>query len=217
MTVDVSEWSYQIATRSIGPDLNSTVGKNRLSKRVAASLAQLPARRSEPTPRNLQDIIDIFGEQVTVDAVGDLSRYFRVTQARGFTPGGLATGLSPLAIGPGDVRPSNTAISVIGEGLAGWYLGGQQLRPLARPIGEGVDLIFQDLLTRPRRYALVQVKATQQRDILGQMKRSLPDLLQYGYNVAAVAPPNTYTCYVIGVVIAPSGDFDLLSLRLDFA
>ena len=144
MTVEISEWSSQIATRSIGPDLNSTVGKNRLARQVAQSLAQAPVRRSEPTPGNLQAIIDIYGEQVTVDAVRDLSRYFSVTQARGFTPGGLATGLSPLAIGPGDVRPSITAISVIGEGLAGWYLGSRQLRPLARPIGEGVDLIFQD-------------------------------------------------------------------------
>lgn len=92
----------------------------------------------------------------------------------------------------------------------------QGFQPLARPIGEAVDLIFEDASSRPTTYALIQVKATQQPDILAQMRRAVPDLLQYSYNVAAIASTSTYSCYIIGVIIGQSDDFALLSLKLDF-
>ena len=216
MAVNISEWSYAIRLQALGPNLNSRAGKGRIARQISQVLQGRPQQRNEPTPGNLQGYIDLYGEQVTVDAVADLNRFFQVTQGRGFTPGGLSTQLPPLSIGPGDVRASITAISVIGEGLAGWYLMQLGLHPLARPIGEGVDLIFENVSYRPTTYALIQVKTTQQPDILAQMGRAVPDLLQYAYNVAAIAPTNTYSCYIIGVIIGQSDDFALLSLKLDF-
>jgi hypothetical protein len=214
MTISIYEWSYALGVKA--PELNSRIGRSRLAGQVSRLLSRTPSPRYERNPNNLQQFIDLYGEQVTVDAIGDINRYFQVTQARGYTSGGLPTQLPPLSIGPGDVRPSTTAISVIGEGLAGWHLEQRQLSPRARPIGESIDLVFEDASSKPGKYVLVQVKATQQQDIVGQMKKAVPELLQYAYNVAAVAPQNAYACNVIGVVIGRAGDFDILSLELDF-
>ena len=109
--------------------------------------------------------------------------------------------------------PSTTAISVIGEGLSGWCLERSQMQPLARPIGENVDLIFEDNRANRTRYALVQVKATQQETISSQMRAAVSDLLQYGYNVAARAQSD-YSCYILGVIIKPSDNYDILSLEI---
>lgn len=213
MAVNIYEWSRQITLSELGSALNSRVGKSRLANRITSPLNQLPQPAIAPTPRDLQAYIDLYGEQVTQDAVGDLRRYFQIAQTRGFTSGGLSTQLPPLSIGPGDVRPSVTAISVIGEGLAGWYMERRSLRPLARPVGEGVDLIFQSAASNSRKYALIQVKATQQENIVSQMKRAVPGLLQYTYNVAAIAP-NAYSCYIIGIIIRQRDEYDIMSLEI---
>ena len=214
MTVRIFEWSNAIYLRTLGPALNNTYRRSRIARDATSRLNQLPSPTRRATPFDLQDYIDLYGEQVTSNAVGDLQLYFQKTQIRGFTSGGLSTQLSPLGIGPGDVRPSITAISVLGEGLAGWYLEGRSLLPLARPIGENADLIFEDNTTGPTKYALVQVKATQQENIIGQMKAAVPQLLQYAYNVAAQAKSD-YVCYVIGVIIRQSGDYDIMSLEIN--
>ena len=91
------------------------------------------------------------------------------------------------------------------------------LQPLARPIGEPIDLVFRATYGGSSNYALVQVKATQQKDIKGQMKRVVPDLLQYGFNVAAANPLQRYSCYIIGVRIRPQGSFELSRLSIDLA
>lgn len=95
MAINIYEWSRQITLIDLGAALNNRVGKSRLANRITAPLNQLPQPAIAPTPRNLQDYIDLYGEQVTQDAVGDLRRYFQITRARGFTSGGLSTQLPP--------------------------------------------------------------------------------------------------------------------------
>lgn len=89
----------------------------------------------------------------------------------------------------------------------------RSLRPLARPVGEGVDLIFQSATPTARKYALIQVKSTQQETIVSQMKRAVPGMLQYTYNVAAIAP-NAYSCYIIGIIIRQRDEYDIMSLEI---
>ena len=122
--------------------------------------------------------------------------------------------MPPLSIAPRDMLPSSTAISVIGEGLAGWYLEDKQMQPLARPIAEGIDLIFMDRGSSRTKYALVEVKGTQQRDVIAQMRNAVPDLLQYGFNAAARARSD-YSCYIIGVIIIAPDNYDVLSLEIN--
>ena len=219
MAVSIYEWSSTVSLRTLGVALNSNSRKRRLVNQITSPLGQdtTPTEvinSQNLTPQILQNYIDLYGEQVTQDAVGDLDLYFQRTQGRGFTIGGLPTRLSPLAIGPGDLRPSITAISVIGEGLAGWYMERRSLQPLARPVGESVDLIFEDGGANPTRYALIQVKATQQQSITAQMRGAVSPLLQYGCNVAAHAPSD-YSCYIIGVIIRHSGSYDIMSLEIN--
>ena len=148
-----------------------------------------------------------------MDALADINKYFSRLARMGFTIGGLPTGSSPLSILPSNIRPSNTAISVIGEGLAGWHL--QQQRgfvPLSRPIGEGPAFIFQDFTTSPPSTILVEVKTTQQSNVKQQMKDAVVKQLQYARNVATRG--NSYSCLLIGMVIRPRSDFDLLEFEI---
>lgn len=98
MAINIYEWTSQITLIDLGAALNSRVGKSRLANRITAPLNQLPQPAIAPTPCNLQDYIDLYVEQVTQDAVGDLRRYFQIARARGFTSGGLSTQLPPLSI-----------------------------------------------------------------------------------------------------------------------
>lgn len=133
---------------------------------------------------------------------------------RGIYSWGLPTGLVPLSIRASDVRPSITAISVIGEGLAGWYLERQRgLRPLSRPVGEGPDFVFLDMTNRPPRTILVEVKATQQTDVKQQIKTAAIPLLQYARN--ATTPGNDFSCCIVGVIIKSSSDFELWKLEIE--
>ncbi|MBI2303746.1 MAG: hypothetical protein HYU86_03250 [Chloroflexi bacterium] len=105
----------------LGYYLKDRSGKRDLIEYVRQVLRQTVQPSQQPTPTNLQYYVDLFGEQVTEDAAADLKKYFQFQQARGVTISGLPTGLSPLAIHTGNIRPSNTAIAVVGEGLAGWF------------------------------------------------------------------------------------------------
>ena len=214
MIVRIFEQSISLRLDTLGLDLNSRSGKSRVANQATSPLDRLPFSRSAPTPPDLQMYINRYGEQVAQNPVADLNLYFQRTQNRGFTLGGVSTQLPPLAIGPGDMMPSITAISVIGEGLAGWYLERRSLQAMARPIGETVDLIFRDRRASLTKYALIQVKATQQENIIGQMKIAVPQLLQYGYNAAARAS-SAYSCYIIGVIIRQSDDYDVKSLEIN--
>ena len=172
------------------------------------------------TPSTLQYYVDMYGEQVTVNAEADLARYFKFQSSRGFgatTLGGIPTVVPLLATHPGDVKPSNTAISVLAEGIAGFYMGtkaghtGYRLFPAARLVGEAPDLVFEDGRST---IALIQVKGTQEPDVKGRMADSGIPLLQYAANEKHY-DPSSYICFVIGVIIVPSVDFQLHSLRIE--
>jgi len=153
---------------------------------------------------------------VVADPAADLNKYLTTVRGRGFTAGGVGTGLPPLWIVPRDLKPSNSAISAIAEGLAGWYLETVKgMTPLARPIGEGPDLIFSD--RQAVSDALVQVKGTQEPDLRGRLLDGALDILDYASRVKLMSPYSTYSCYVIGVVIKTGSDYELTSLQIDLA
>ena len=169
------------------------------------------AHAATPTP--LQAYADLYGEEVTEDAVADLGKYFSYRAVLGLTVGGLPTGLPPLAILPREVRPSTTAISVIGEGLVGWYMQARGLRPLSRPIGEGPDFVFEDTTTIPTLTALVEAKSTQQSDVRQQMRDATIPRLEYALKVATSGA--RVSCFITGVVIKSTSDFDVLNLDIE--
>jgi hypothetical protein len=162
----------------------------------------------------LQYYVDKYGEQVVADPAADLNKYFRTLQARGFTLGGVATGLPPLAILPKYLRPSNSAISTVAEALAGWYLETvKSMTPLARPIGEGPDLIFTD--RRAGSDALVQVQGTQEPDLQGRLFDGAVKLLGYASSIKHMAPHSTFSCHIIGIAIKTGSDYELVNLQID--
>ena len=117
MSVDILEWLDNVATNELALELNA--GRTRLNNRLRAILGSDPTPRSVQTPANLKEYIDLFAEQITADPGADMLKHFELLAGQGITVGGLPTGFPPLAIQPHDVRPSNTAISAIGEGLVG--------------------------------------------------------------------------------------------------
>lgn len=212
MTVRVFEWTDTIRRNDLGLELKDRAGRSRLSARLSQLLRGTLTPRVSPNPTNLQFYIDIYGEQVTADAVADLEKYVLYRVQMGYTLGGLATGLSPLAILPRDVRPSNTAISVLGEGLVGWFLE-QRFQPLARPIGDGPDFVFEDTRGLGARTVLVEVKATQLSDVRGQMREAAVPALDYSLKVSLSG--RNVSCLIAGVIIKSGVDFDLLILEIE--
>lgn len=213
MVIDISECQGTISSSDLGRYFINKTGKAQLKHHVSQWLGKVPPKGQAPTP-NLQQYADIYAEQVTSDPMQDLSKYFATLQGRGFTVGGVSTGFPTLAISPKDVKPSNTAISAVGEALAGWYLESKKnMVPLARPISEGPDIIFADKNTAC--YALVQVKATQEPDVCGRLKEAALDLLDWARNVKLMAPRTAYSAYLIGIVIKTASDYELISLRID--
>ncbi|MBI2303747.1 MAG: hypothetical protein HYU86_03255 [Chloroflexi bacterium] len=87
------------------------------------------------------------------------------------------------------------------------------MQPLARPIEWPTDLVFAD--SQRKRYALVQVKATQTSNVKGQISSAAVDYIEHVRHVQEMDPNTTYICHFIGVVIRDGNDFDLLSLSLD--
>lgn len=213
MAIDISEYQDSIYAADLGRYLKDRTGKGQLRQLVSQWLSRTTPVARVATP-NLQQYADKYAEQVLGDVVADLSKYLAILRGRGFTMGGVSTGLPPLAILPRDVKPSNTAISAAGEALAGWYLETRKnMTPLARPIGEGPDLIFMD---RQRTcYALVQVKGTQEPDVRGSLKDATLVLLDYASKVKLMAPRTAYSSYIIGIVIRTALDYELVSLQID--
>ena len=180
---------------------------------VSQLLKVTPRPQVDPEPTDLQDYIKFYGEQVTKDAIGDIEEYQNL-RLTGHTIGGLPTGFDPLSIRMGRVRPSNTAISVIGEGLIGWYLQQKRgLRPVSRPIGDGPDFIYYDVRTTPARTMLVEVKSTQQASVTQQIRDAAVPLLNYALHLAHSGAP--FSCLIAGVIIKSTSDFEILSLELE--
>ena len=212
--ITIYEWQLPFGLASLGFDLKDRAGKNQIASLVRQTLATTPAPRSLQNPPTLQLYVDKYSEQVTTDAAADIQKYIQFQRGLGFTVGGVPTGFAPLAMGRQAIRPSNTAIAGLAEGLAGWYLENSGFLPLARPVGEGPDIVFFAPQQMPP-YVLVQVKGTQQSDVRGQMRSAAVPLLEYGFKVGATLPSNTFSCHVVGVVISSATNFDVLSLRAD--
>jgi len=194
--------------------LELNAGRARLNSRLRAILGQQPSPRLAPTPPNLQIYIDLCAEQVTVDPMSDMLKYFQNLAGQGITVGGLPTGFPPLAILPRDARPSNTAISAIGEGLVGWYMQQRGVILLSRPIGDGPDFILEDGRgVTPHTY-LVEVKSTQQLDVKTQMRDAAFPLFQYTLNAAYASPSNEFSCCITGVILKSGNDFDILNFEM---
>lgn len=215
MSINIFEWSITLPPYGLALDLNSTVGQNSLRTGLKSLLNQNPPLQVVATPPNLQRYVDLFAEQVTADPVADMNKYFGNLTAQGITLGGLPTGYSQLAILPSDVRPSNTAISAIGEGLVGWYMLRRGRQLLARPIAQGPDFVLRERQPGAMRVFLVEVKSTQEPGIKGPMgEAAVPRLLQYTLNAATASPGNALSCCITGVIIKSANDFDLLNLDI---
>lgn len=213
MPIDIFEYRDMISTPGLGRYLRDRSGKADLRRLVGRWINNFRHTTSLPTP-NLQHYVDKYAEQVVADVVADINKYLSTLQARGFTAGGLGTGLPPLAIVPRDLRPNNSAISAAAEGLAGWYLETVKgLTPLARPIGEGPDLVFTNYQAASD--ALVQVKGTQEPDLRGRLLDGALDLLDYASRIKLMAPHATYSCYIVGIIIKTGSDYELRNLQID--
>ncbi len=212
MGITILEWSDTIQLDTLGLWLKDRAGRSQLSSNIRQLMNRPPSLVQRPTPPGLQGYADTYGEQVTSDVVADIDKYFVYRAGLGFTIGGLGTGLSPLAILPSDVRPSNTAIATLGEGLVGWYMESKGFVPLSRPIGEGPDFVFEDQQSSSGRLTLVEVKSTQQSDIRQQVRDAAIPRLDYTLKVAVSG--GSYTCIVAGVIIRSTTDFDILSLEI---
>lgn len=127
--------------------------------------------------------------------------------------GGLPTGSASLAIPPHDIKPSNTAISVIGEGLAGWLFQQLGMFAYARPIGISADLIFTDM--QRNTFALVQVKTTQSAYIKDPILKDVVKDIDQASRVRDYASRYTYTCDLVGVIIKTVNDFEILHLQIE--
>lgn len=209
MTVNVREWSDSIPRNALGPAVEDSAS---LKGRFRSLLRKPVQPTTQPTPKGpLQHYADLYGEQVTTNALADLDRYFAVMQ-KILTLGGLPTGYPRLGILGRGVRPSNTAVSVVGEGLAGWYLEDQLgLVPLARPVGKGPDIIFTD--TGRTRFFLVQVKGTQEPDIKPRLLDASQGLIQFAHNVVPVTS-SRYSCILVGVEIRGADDFAIAAVHI---
>lgn len=211
MTIDVYEGSHQISRPQLGDyNLNRSALRRALSRWLGAITLVQPSPILPP----LQHIADKYGEQITVDAETDLQRYITFMQVGGLsTLGGVPTGYSPFGLNPRHVRPSNTAISVLGEGLAGWYLESlQHMSCLGRPIGVSPDLVFED--AGKTSYALVEVKGTQQSHIHDRMGEAVISLFAIGANLILRDPRTSYDLRVIGVIVNPVAGYQLHSLNI---
>jgi len=212
MSINIFEWSDTIAIVDLALELNA--GKAGLNSRLRLILGQQPSPRLVSTPPNLQFYIDLCAEQVTVDPVSDMLKYFQNLAAQGITVGGLPTGFPPLAIMPSDARPSNTAISAIGEGLVGWYMQQRGRILLSRPIGGGPDFVLGDATGATPRTYLVEVKSTQQLDVKTQMIDAAFPRFQYTLNAAVASPSNEFSCCITGVILISGSDFDILNFEM---
>nr|MDO8079351.1 hypothetical protein [Candidatus Freyarchaeota archaeon] len=159
--------------------------------------------------------VDRYAEQVVNDANSDISKYLTFLKERGLTLGGVSTEVVLLKISSRYVKPNNTAISAIGEALAGWYLQTKKnLIPLARPIQEGADLIFMD--EKRDSYFLVSVKATMGQFINTFLKDATVALLKYANNNIKYIPPTTLLSnYIIGVAIKKNENYEIKSIKID--
>ena len=209
MTIRVEEWSQGYSVAALGLDLNSQPGKTRIRRDLRSLLRTPGTLTSYSTPVDLHLYCDLFSEQVAFNAVTDIDWYLRFTRMRGLTPGGVPTGFSPFRISAKDVQPSKSAISTLGEGLAGWLLLQQHYQVIARPIAEWPDL----LAAKSDELALVQVKATQEPDVLDPMIETAPEGLQYTRN-CSTSKGRQMTCLVIGVIIESASDYRLRVMRL---
>ena len=213
MPIDIWEYKGVLSTPDLGRYLKDRSGKADLRRLVGRWINNFLPTASLATP-NLQHYVDKYAEQVLADVMADINKYFSTLQARGFTLGGVGTGLPPLAIVPRDLRPSNSAIAAAAEGLAGWYLETVKgMTPLARPIGEGPDLIFTNFQAASD--ALVQVKGTQEPDLRGRLSDGALDILDDASRIKLMAPNARYSCYVIGVIIKTASDYELRSIQID--
>ncbi len=209
MSINIFEWSTSIPRVDLGQQVQN---RTTLQSRLRSVLYTVPPPVPEPLPANLQGYADMYGEQVTVDALADLNRYFLAISSRRLTLGGLPTGFSPLSILSRGLRPSNTAISVLGEGLAGWYLERNGLIPLARPVATGADLVFTNP-TRAERY-LVQATGTQRPGTIRDVIRNrCVEFLQFAHNVLPVTS-SRYSCILVGVEVTNSSNFDIFALHI---
>jgi hypothetical protein len=133
MPIALYQSTIQLNYDNLRRDLNSTSGRTRLRSQLRQQLRSSLTPTVVTIPSDLQDYVDRYAEQVTLLAMADLDKFFVFQQQRGFTVGGLPPGFPPLAIMPRDIKPSNTAISAIGEGVAGWYIENHlRFRPLSR-------------------------------------------------------------------------------------
>lgn len=210
MSIRVYEGSHDITRAQLG-----TYNLNRADLRRALSqwLTTMTPAPIIPLP-SLQGMADKYGEQITLNAEGDLQQYITFMQGGGLsTPGGVpTTGFSPLAMNPRHVAPSNTAISVLGEGLAGWYLEHLNMTCLVRPIGRAPDLVFEDV--GKTSYTLVEVKGSQQSYIHERMGEAIVSLFNIGSNLMHVDPYTSYDLRAIGVIIRTAVDYELYSLNI---
>lgn len=218
MSVSMFEWVLSISLTQLAGYLMHPLGRKEFERLIKHHLDQGPQATppAQRTPRRLQDYVDVYGEQVTDDAVADVHKYFPYYYIPGLTVGGLPTGMSPLGVAARHVRCSDTALAVLGEGLAGWFFEQRGWMPLARPIRWPTDLVFTRIHQNRMDCALVQVKCTQwttvRQNIKGEMAAAAVEHAAHAFWVQQYEPNTAYSCHVVGVIVNGSDDFDVLSL-----
>ena len=207
MQITVHEWTYEVGIKLLGQDLNSSRGRRTLKTRF---LTSEPHSTSEMEVSGLQPFIDVYADQVTVDAVEDLRKYLNYVNRLGQLTGPeISDGMES-----GPHRPSLTAITVIGQGLVGWYLEQQpEVNLISMLNAEGPDFTFNKGATGYSRMVHAFVHATQQGSVAQQVRDTVVSSLQFARNEWTAG--NAHSAVMFGVVIRSPEKFDLLKLRID--
>ena len=167
---------------------------------------------SHTIKRPLQDLIDDFAERNAAGAIANLSDYFRrLGGPSGYTRGGRRAVNRALLYTRDRLKPSESDIGALGEGIAGYYL--EDVEGLSfeiRPFDVSPDFIFRD----PRTMAV----------ILAEVKTSLmqmPNVVPVAISLLDILAKTKfirkgkYMAYIIAVKIIDLNNFELRRLKLE--
>ena len=185
--------------------------RSRLTRRIN-QVGWQQSSVAAPIQRPLQDLVDDFAAKVATGAVVSLQTWARIRPLSGFTVGGRASVSAPLQYTRGQIRPSESDVGAIGEGIAGYYL--ETIENLVfeiRPFDVSPDFIFRDTATGS--VILCEVKAS-----IGSWPRTLVTDAMNLLDVLSKSlfiRPRSYVAYLVQVKILSDTDFELRRLKVE--
>lgn len=177
---------------------------------VDGTLGASPQPPSLITAVSLARHVDDYADHICVDAFGDLGKFLKLPTLH-LTPGGLPVASLLISYPRKGVQPNWMSLSALSEGIAGWYLRTKGYHSVCRPLGEGLDLVFQ---RSDGRWCLISVKCSFTKERLKTaMVEATATLLKE--IVSARHGMRRFLAYIIGVRFIDSLAFEVYSLELE--